>query len=384
MRLLTESLNVSLQLQDVDGWSLAWKDDEIVNENGRPTQNWPVGTTTTTYHVIPLPEGVPPLDYQVSVSVFAKTEAGGVQTLDLINDTGQRFLIGDLSLTQEVGIDSNLNESLDLQLAGNNILRADGPRTMGNGLLLRASTVDRKEVAPGQSVFVQLQWQAESELPNLPLVLDLVQDGVSLSPQVDVPVLERYPTNIWLPGEVVLEHRRLVVPPGVEGDADVVVRVGETAVTIGQLVIQATDNLFVQPDIANPLDEQFGDVARLISFELPTQTASPSQPFEITLFWQAMTTGAETNYTVFVHLLDANGNVIAQHDAQPINGQRPTGGWIADEYIIDPHQLSFKVLNYTGDAQIALGLYNAATGDRLQTPNGDDFIQLPVTIRVEN
>ena len=40
---VSESLNVSLQLQDVDGWPLASIDQEIVNENGRPTQNWQAG-----------------------------------------------------------------------------------------------------------------------------------------------------------------------------------------------------------------------------------------------------------------------------------------------------------------------------------------------------
>ena len=223
--------------------------------------------------------------------MFAKSEDGGVNTLDLLGETGQRLVVGDASLTQEVGIQANPNDVVDLQRAPNNAIPANEPQTMANGLLLRAAIVDRSDVAPGQSVFVQLQWQAESELPDLPLMLDLVQKGVSLAPQVDVPVLERYPTSMWLPGEVVLEHRRLVVPPGVEGDADVVVRVGETAVTIGQLTIQATDNLFIQPAIANILDEQFGDVGRLIGFDLQTQTANPSQPFEITLFWQGPNNG---------------------------------------------------------------------------------------------
>jgi len=158
--------------------------------------------------------------------------------------------------------------------------------------------------------------------------------------------------------------------------------VGKTAVTIGQLTIEATDNLFVQPDIANPLSMQFEDVAQLVGFELLTQSANPSQPFDITLHWRALTTGSTINYTVFVHLLDANGNVIAQHDAQPVNGQRPTGGWIADEYVIDPHQLSFSTTNYVGNAQLAVGLYNAENGERLNTPSGDDLVYLPVTIRV--
>ena len=380
---VTESLNVSLQLQDIDGWALASRDQEIVNENGRPTPNWQVGTTTTTYHVIPLPEGVPPLDYRVSLSVFAQTEAGGAQTLDLLNEAGQRMVIGEASLVREIGIESNPNGAFDLQNAPNNALLASGPKAMSNGLLLQAATVDRKEVAPGQSVFVQLQWQAESELPSLPLTLDLVQDGVSLAPQVSVPVLERYPTSMWLPSEVVLEHRRLVVPPGVEGDADVVVLVGETSVTIGQLSIEATDNLFVAPDIANTLNEQFGDVARLIGFELLTKTANSSQPFDITLYWQAITTGSNTNYTVFVHLLDEAGNVIAQHDAQPVNGQRPTGGWIAEEYIVDLHQLEFNSTSYTGEAQLAVGLYDAATGERLKTLTANDVVLLPLTIDVE-
>ncbi len=378
-----EPLNVSLQLQDVDGWPLAWKDQEIVDENGRPTSFWPVGTTTTTYHVVPLPEGLPPLNYQVSISVFAQAEGGSMHTIDLTNQTGQRLTVGESLLTQEIGVRSNPYNLPDLKAGPANVLPDKAPVRIVDGLNLQAATLDRKNVAPGQSVFVQLQWQAEDVLPNLPLLLDLVQGSESLTPQVEAPVQDRYPTERWQLGEIVLEHRRLVVPPGASGDADVVVRVGETAVPIGQLTIAATDNLFVQPEIAYPLSVQFGNVARLVGFELPTQSANPARPFDITLFWQAVATGPATNYTVFVHLLDATGNVIAQHDAQPVNGQRPTGGWIAEEYLIDPHQLSFNVPNYVGEAQLAVGLYDAATGERLTTPSGDDLVYLSVTIRVE-
>ncbi|KAA3657645.1 MAG: hypothetical protein DWQ04_27425, partial [Chloroflexi bacterium] len=233
--LTPDPLGVSLQLQDVGGWSLAWKDEEIVDENGRPPSFWPVGATTTTYHIIPLPEGIPPLDYQVSVSVFQQNLGAGPRTLDLSNQAGQRFTAAETSLIQEIGVNSNPYDLLALSVNPSNVLQDQGFVQMGDGLLLQAATVDRNNVAPGQSVFVQLQWQA-SDIPlQMPLALDLVQGDISLSPQVDMPVLGRYPPHLWQPGEVVLEHRRLVVPPGAEGDVDVVVMGGETAVIIGQL-----------------------------------------------------------------------------------------------------------------------------------------------------
>jgi hypothetical protein len=54
----------------------------------------------------------------------------------------------------------------------------------------------------------------------------------------------------------------------------------------------------------------------------------------VTVEWTADETPA-ANYSWFIHLLDANGNLIAQQDRASLGGYTPTSGWQAGGVFID-------------------------------------------------
>ncbi len=59
---------------------------------------------------------------------------------------------------------------------------------------------------------------------------------------------------------------------------------------------------------------------------------------EVTLYWEAL--GAtERPYTVFVHLLDAQGQAVGFGDSEPGGGAYPTTGWRKGEYLTDGHAI---------------------------------------------
>ncbi|MCA9930969.1 MAG: glycosyltransferase family 39 protein [Anaerolineales bacterium] len=372
---VADDLQVSLAVQTVDGWQVATVEQALVNENGRPTSAWPAGVMTTTYHIVLLPVGVPPLTYRVSVSAFAPLVEGGIRVLDLGNAPGQRFELGDAVLRAGSGVHMN---PYRLQ----NPFPPMEPIAPAEGLLLRGAAVDRAQAAPGQSLFVQLQWQAETALPEIKPALRLVQADEIVLEMVDAPVLADYPTTKWRPGEIVTEHRRLQVPPGLAGRFDVMVGVGETAVSIGTINIVPTEHDFVRPQVQQPLSVQFGEVAQLVGVTLPQTDVQASEPLSLTLYWESLATGVEMSYTVFVHLVDENGRILAQHDAQPVNGQRPTSGWVEGEFITDDHVLAFHSTDFTGEAYLVVGMYDAGDGTRLLSDDGTDAAQLPVRITV--
>jgi hypothetical protein len=88
------------------------------------------------------------------------------------------------------------------------------------------------------------------------------------------------------------------------------------------------------------------------------------QILRLELLWQATEPVAE-RYKVFVHLLDANGQLVAQRDSEPASGSRPTTQWPVGEPISDKHGLWLPADLPAGDYQIVLGLYHAETGERL-------------------
>jgi len=210
-----------------------------------------------------------------------------------------------------------------------------------------------------------------------------MQGDTALAAADEAPALGRYPTDRWPAGEPVLEHRRLPIPAtAAAGAADVLVVLGETRLKIGELTIVAADHVFTPPPLAAPLAVSLGATARLVGYELDSTVVDTAVPLPITLYWQSLTTGGAVSYTVFAHALAADGRLIGQHDSPPANGTRPTTGWVADEYVADRHELTFREPDYRGAAQIEVGLYDPDTGVRLTTPDGQDHVILPLTLTI--
>ena len=71
------------------------------------------------------------------------------------------------------------------------------------------------------------------------------------------------------------------------------------------------------------------------------------------------------DYTVFVHLLDAAGNVLAQGAAPPRAGRYSTHWWDPGEVVADRHVIPLPADLPPGDFRARIGLYNPNTGERL-------------------
>jgi hypothetical protein len=79
---------------------------------------------------------------------------------------------------------------------------------------------------------------------------------------------------------------------------------------------------------------------------------------EVTLYWGALAE-MDVPYTVFVHLLGADGQVVAGDDGEPADGTRPTTGWVPGEYITDLHLVSIPGDLAAGEYVVEVGLYDA-------------------------
>jgi hypothetical protein len=121
----------------------------------------------------------------------------------------------------------------------------------------------------------------------------------------------------------------------------------------------------------------------LIGYHVPATTVAPGQALPVTLYWRAEAT-MDTNYTVFVQLLNGGGQVSAQRDFQPQAGAAPTTTWLPGEILTDAYTLSLSGDLSPGDYRLIAGMYNAASGERLpvSTPAGGNFVDLgTVTVR---
>jgi hypothetical protein len=112
------------------------------------------------------------------------------------------------------------------------------------------------------------------------------------------------------------------------------------------------------------MDVRVGEEVQLIGYRLASDGVVPGEPLVLTLYWRAEAP-IEDDYTVFVHLQGADGQLVAQQDNPPVRGTRPTSDWEADELIEDPYDIRIPPDTSFGDYVLSAGMYERETLERL-------------------
>lgn len=94
----------------------------------------------------------------------------------------------------------------------------------------------------------------------------------------------------------------------------------------------------------------------LTGYALESERLVAGEAIVLTLFWQAQQP-IDAAYTVFTHLLNADGQLVAQADRQPQGGSRPTNSWEPGETIRDSYALVLPNDLPAGNYSIQIGMY---------------------------
>lgn len=117
-------------------------------------------------------------------------------------------------------------------------------------------------------------------------------------------------------------------------------------------------------EVEHLLEVELSDRIRLLGYSLGRETVPVGDVLPLTLHWQALAE-IEGRYKVFVHLLDARERVIAQRDAEPGSGVRPTTIWEVGDTLADNYGVLIPPDTPPGEYRIEVGMYNPVTGARL-------------------
>jgi hypothetical protein len=112
------------------------------------------------------------------------------------------------------------------------------------------------------------------------------------------------------------------------------------------------------------LDYHFGQAIALLGYELVTPEPAPGDRLVFTLYWTALA-ALERDYTVFVHVLDAEGQVAVGWDNMPAQDAYPTTRWRVGRLVEDTHVIPLPSDLAEGAYAVSFGLYYVPTGERL-------------------
>ena len=114
----------------------------------------------------------------------------------------------------------------------------------------------------------------------------------------------------------------------------------------------------IEPDIV------WQNGATLVAMELDsTELTHSIDHLELTLFWQTRQK-IKTNYTIFVHLVRPDGELIAQRDQQPLNDFFPTKIWPTGQPLQDEYVLPLPEKMESGAYQLFVGMYDPLSMQR--------------------
>jgi hypothetical protein len=117
----------------------------------------------------------------------------------------------------------------------------------------------------------------------------------------------------------------------------------------------------------------FDDLLELQGFKMVPNSLKAGDPAQVTLYWR-LVQETDAYAKVFVHLINEQGQLVAQDDGQPVNDTYPIPLWQPGAIIADEHTLQLPVDLATGTYALAVGLYDPTSLQRWNVKGQDGQI----------
>ncbi|MDM8526799.1 glycosyltransferase family 39 protein [Anaerolineales bacterium HSG24] len=380
---LPDEYQVSLRLADFEGRTWAIRDSHPRGGQRRFSQLNPTDTLTDRHGLL-VEAGTPPGLYRLLLSLRRLEDAHPLDMVDVAN--------------QPVGVELHLADVtiIDPQPAIDKgalpVATQTNIRFYDNVASMVGHSVPDSPFKSGTYVDVNLFWQALNDVSQTYIVQIQLEDeaGQIHSTYQRQPIR---PTTDWRRDMLLRDPHEFPIPATISagrynlrlsllsgqqqplnlssaGSNRLLDRFSPmTSIILTSINLIERLRIYDAPQPQNPLQADFNGQAMLVGLDMPFQTFSAGDKLPLTLYWHAQTE-FDRSWTVFVHLLDEHGTMVAQHDKLPGDGEFPTTSWLPDEYLTDSYTIVLPSnlpadTNYT----LSLGFYDA-----------NDFSRLPLVI----
>jgi len=247
---------------------------------------------------------------------------------------------------------------------------------LGDAVRVLGSEVSRSEVQPGDSVTVSVYWEALRPIDHSYAVYVHLIDGEGvIEAQRDTyPGLGSYPTILWQPGRVFVDHYPVHIPETAYAPLDLMVRVGlyerdgerlraadgDDGITAAQLILLPHTG-----DYPNATFINFDDKVALLGYTLDRRSAQPGESITLTTYWQALGP-TDFDYRIFAHVAPGGTDTVwARATDGPVFSTYPLSRWSEGEIVIDERELAIDPHTPPGVYDLQLGWFGKPSSYRL-------------------
>lgn len=364
-RLIGESVNQDystvISLRDAQNnlitQQVAWQ------PGGLSTSHWLPGYYLQERVLFDIPPATPPGEYTLDVSIY---EPESQRSLDVINPDDNpvdvKASIGSLTITRPNTVANSDEITTEIHVEKD----FDGLRLLGLNALPEAAMV-------GEELNLQWAWEMTGQTDtNTRAALVWLRDGEVSGSTPELPLVNNFSLENWQTSDIWRGIHRVYVPGSLNsGDYDIAVTIGEAQTIISSMTVSAPERSYDPPSPDFTSQETWDNGIILLGYDLDI-----SSDTQLTLYWNT-DAPIQQNLRVFVHVIDAEGRIIAQSDRIPADWTRPTTGWAVGEFITDVHTLT----STEGD-QLRLGWYDPITNQRvLLTSDAEAHDALTLTLK---
>jgi len=371
---MEEDYKISVRLIDDKGHLWGQYDNPPLN-GAFPTSHWSPGTIVREWCDVPIQFGTPPGTYWLEVRMYCPDTAEDLEVFVGGESQGEAITLGQVEVSEPTTSASLAKMPIQHRLEA----YWDG------GLKLLGYDFAVQVYQPGDGLALSLYHQAANSPKKDYLIrLQLVdRTEAILAESLSPPGGETYPTSQWGEGVILKSQHGLAIPPdapggrlklrvslvGPEGEPLPVRRHPWTFWTRKHLDLTAVrvserERSYQLPPIERAMRADLGGQVEFHGYSLESAQVKSGGVVRLTLYWRACQRMA-VSYTIFTHFLGKDGSIWGQRDNIPVKGTYPTTGWVEGEVITDEYEIAIKSDAPPGEYQIEVGMYDAATGQRL-------------------
>ncbi len=230
-------------------------------------------------------------------------------------------------------------------------------------------------LSPGRILTLHLYWENEGQAADKQFYWRVVDEHGYHWSQSDAHPLPSFTAQADQTGAIIEGETTLALPPDMPpGDYRLQAGFADERGDVGQFVLPEPGSRLTVQGISTAestpghlLDTPLAPNLLLRGYDLAgvddgavvsSYAPLPGEDMWVTLYWQA-TGHIQRDYTMTMHLLNAQGKEMASWSSRPVYGSFPTNVWPADAHVRDPWLITVPDEAAPGDYRLLLSLREA-------------------------